>query len=58
MASNAIHRAISYPNYISWGCFSFVTDELEKTIGRLNPDDVKLEDIILRLQNEEKLCLI
>jgi len=58
MASNAIHRAISYPNYISWGCFSFVTDELESTIGRLNPDDVKLEDIILRLQNEEKLCLI
>ena len=58
MSSKAIHRAISYPNYISWGCFSFVTEELEKTIGRLNPDDAKLENIILRLQNEEKLCLI
>ena len=58
MSSKAIHRVISYPNYISWGCFSFVTEELEKTIGRLNPDDAKLENIILRLQNEEKLCLI
>jgi hypothetical protein len=58
MSSKAIHQAISYPNYISWGCFSFVTEELEKTIGRLNPDDVKLENIILQLRNEEKLCLI
>jgi hypothetical protein len=58
MSSKAIHRAISYPNYISWGCFSFVTEELEKTIGRLNPNDEKLENIIHQLQNEEKLCLI
>jgi len=58
MSSKAIHRAISYPNYISWGCFSFVKEELEKTIERLNPDDVKLENIILQLQNEEKLCII
>jgi hypothetical protein len=58
MSSKAIHQAISYPNYISWGCFSFVTEELEKTISRLNPDDVKLESIILQLENEEKLCII
>jgi hypothetical protein len=58
MSSKAIHRAISYPNYISWGCFSFVTQELEKTIDSLNPGDVKLENIILQLQDEEKLCLI
>jgi hypothetical protein len=57
MSSKASHRAISYPNYISWGCFSFVTEELEKTINILNPDDVKLESIILQLQNEEKLCI-
>ena len=58
MSSKTIHRAISYPNYISWGCYSFVTEELEKTIGKLNPADMKLENIIVRLQNEEKLCLI
>ncbi|MGB8934848.1 MAG: hypothetical protein WCC17_07060 [Candidatus Nitrosopolaris sp.] len=58
MSSKAIHRAISYPNYISWGCFSFATEELEKTIDRLNPDDAILENIILQLQNEEKICLI
>jgi len=58
MSSKTVHRAISYPNYISWGCYSFVTEALEKTIGKLNPDNVKLENIIVRLQNEEKLCLI
>ncbi len=58
MSSKTVHRAISYPNYISWGCFSFVTEELEKTIRKLNPDDVKLENIIVQLQNEEKLCLV
>jgi hypothetical protein len=43
---------------MSWGCFSFATEELEKTIDRLNPDDAILENIILQLQNEEKICLI
>ena len=57
MSSKAIHRAISYPNYIS-GRFSFATQELEKTIDRLNPDYAILENIILQLQNEEKICLI
>lgn len=58
MSSKTVHRAISYPNYISWGCYSFVTETIEKTIGKLNPGDVKLENIIVHLQNEEKLCLI
>ena len=58
MSSNIVHRAISSPNYISWGCFSFVRQELEKMIGKLNPDDVKLENIIAQLQDEEKLCVI
>jgi len=58
MSSKTVYRAISYPNYISWGCYSFVTEALENTIGKLNPDNVKLENIIVRLQNEEKLCLI
>ncbi len=58
MSSNIVHRAISSPNYISWGCFSFVRQELEKMIVKLNPDDVKLENIIAQLQDEEKLCVI
>lgn len=58
ISSNVVHHAISSPNYISWGCFSFVRQELEKMIGKLNPDDVKLEDIIGQLQEEEKLCFI
>ncbi len=58
MSSKTVHRAISYPNYLSWGCFSFVTEALEKRINKLNPDDLKLENIIVRLQNEKKLRLI
>jgi hypothetical protein len=58
MSSKTVHRAISYPNYISWGCFSFVTEAIEKTMGKLNPDDVKLENIIVQLQNEDKLNII
>jgi hypothetical protein len=58
MSGNIVHHAISSPNYISWGCFSFVRQELEKMIGKLNPDDVKLENIIAQLQEEEKLCFI
>jgi len=58
MSSKTIHLAISYPNYLSWGCFSFVTEAIEKTINKLNPDDLKLENTIVRLQNEEKLSLI
>jgi hypothetical protein len=58
MSGKTVHRAISYPNYISWGCYSFVTEALEKTIGKLNPGDVRLENIIVKLQNEEKLRLL
>jgi hypothetical protein len=58
MSSKTVHRAISYPNYISWGCYSFVTEALEKAIAKLNPHDVQLENILIQLQNEEKLSLI
>ena len=56
MSNNIIHQAISSPNYISWGCFSLVREELEKMVEKLNPDDVKLGNIIARLKDKEKLC--
>jgi len=58
MSCDTLHRAISYPNYISWGCFSLVREELEKMIGKLKPDSVNLENVIAQLQNDEKLCII
>ena len=58
MSCDTLHRATSYPNYISWGCFSLVREELEKMIGKLKPDSVNLENVIAQLQNEEKLYII
>ena len=58
MSCDTVRRAISYPNYISWGCFSLVREELEKMIGKLKPDNVNLENVIAQLQNEEKLYII
>jgi len=58
MSCDTLHRAISYPNYISWGCFSLVREELEKMIDKLKPDSVNLENVIAQLQNDKKLCII
>jgi exonuclease VII small subunit len=58
MSCDTLHRATSYPNYISWGCFSLVREELEKMIGKLKPESVNLENVIAQLQNEEKLSII
>jgi hypothetical protein len=55
MSSKTIHRAISQPNYISWGSLLFGMDELEKMISALKPDDPKLKELITELADEEKI---
>lgn len=58
MSSKSIHRAISQPNYISWGCLSFSIDTLVKMIDNLSPEEPKLKELVKELINEEKLSLL
>jgi hypothetical protein len=57
MSSKTIHRALSQPNYISWGCLNFSIEQLEKMVNNLSPEEPKLKTLIEELINEEKLCL-
>jgi hypothetical protein len=58
VSSRTVHRAIPYPNYLSWGSLAFVLDKLENMIDNLNPNDTRLQTIITKLQNEGKLCIV
>ena len=57
MSSKTIHRALSQPNYISWGCLSFSIEQLEKMVDNLSPEEPKLKSLIRELIDDEKLCL-
>jgi hypothetical protein len=57
MSSKTIHRALSQPNYISWGCLWFSIEQLEKMVDNLSPDEPKLKTLIEELIDDEKLCL-
>jgi hypothetical protein len=58
VSSRTIHRALPYPNYLSWGSLTFVLDRLEKMIDNLDPNDSRLGSVIARLQSEGKLCIV
>jgi hypothetical protein len=57
MSSKTIHRALSQPNYISWGSLWFSIEQLEKMMSNLSPDEPKLRTLIHELIDDEKLCL-
>jgi hypothetical protein len=58
ISSKTVHRALLYPNYLSWGSLDFVLEKLEKMIDNLDPNDTRLETNITRLENEGKLCIV
>jgi hypothetical protein len=58
ISSKTVHRALPYPNYLSWGSLEFVLDKLKKMIDNLDPNDTILKTIITKLENEGKLRIV
>jgi hypothetical protein len=52
VSSRTVHRAIPYPNYLSWGSSEFVLDKLKNMIDNLDPNDTRLQNIITKLKSE------
>jgi hypothetical protein len=52
VSSRTVHRAIPYPNYLSWGSLEFVLDKLKNMIDNLDPNDTRLQNIITKLESE------
>lgn len=58
ISSKTVHRALPYPNYMSWGSLEFALDKLKKIIATLDPNDTRLQTIIAKLENEGKLRIV
>lgn len=58
ISSKTVHRALPYPNYMSWGSLEFVLDKLKKMMDNLDPNDARLQTIIAKLENEGKLHIV
>jgi hypothetical protein len=58
ISSKTVHRALPYPNYLSWGSLEFVLDKLRKMIDHLDPNDIRLQTTITKLKNEGKLRIV